>query len=153
MLQNKLNQQRILDTFGGFLSAGCAIHCLLVPVLTVLWPVLGTTILADQFFHTLLLYFVIPTTLISFTLGCRHHGKYHFLILGGLGLGILTFLTLTESQECSHCISQGTSSSLAFWNWSSDTLFQKGGLIFASLLLCWAHWNNFRACRQSDCSH
>jgi hypothetical protein len=142
----------MLDTLGGLLSIGCAIHCLLVPVLVVIWPVMGTTLLADHSFHTLLLYFVIPTALISLTLGCRNHGNYHILILGGLGLAILTFLTLTEDHYCPNCATSH-SSTLAFWTWSQEVMIQKGGMIFASLLLCWAHFKNYRSCRSSACSH
>jgi|SaaInlStandDraft_1057018.scaffolds.fasta_scaffold13541_4 hypothetical protein len=152
VLRNQIKSQGVLDTLGGLLSVGCAIHCLLVPVITVVWPMLGATFLADHSFHTLLLYFVIPTALISLTLGCRNHGNYHVLVWGGMGLGLLTFLTLTEEHSCVGCAASHPHSTLAFWTWPTDVMIQKGGMILASLLLCWAHFKNYRACKSSNCS-
>lgn len=106
--------------------------------------------MADEFFHSLLLYFVIPIALFSLIMGFREHRLYRTLILGGIGLGLLTVLTLTEGDVCEHCIS---SASYDFWNWSSELLIHKGGMVVASLFLCSAHIINLRACRRSDCSN
>lgn len=153
MLQSELKRQGILDTLGGVLSLGCAIHCLVVPVLTVIWPVVGTSFVADETFHMVLLYGVVPTALISLGLGCRSHRNYKLLWVGALGLGMLTYFTLTEGEVCQHCISEAGMAGLAFWDWSGEVLIHKGGMIVGSLLLCWAHWRNFVACRTTDCDH
>jgi hypothetical protein len=153
MLQGQLTRHRILDTLGGIFSIGCAIHCLLVPVLTIFWPVLGSSFFADESFHYLLLYFVVPIALVSLLLGHHRHKDFKILSFGATGLIILTILTLTAEEECAHCISTVGSSSLAFWTWSTEVLIRTGGMILGSTLLCMAHWMNYNACRSQNCSH
>jgi hypothetical protein len=153
MLQGQLTRYSVLDTLGGIFSIGCAIHCLLVPILTIFWPVLGSSFFADESFHYVLLYFVIPIALISLILGYQRHKDLRMLNIGGIGLIILTILTLTGEEDCAHCISTADLSSLAFWNWSTEVFIQKGGMILGSTLLCMAHWMNYNACRNQNCSH
>jgi hypothetical protein len=148
MIQRWLSRQSYLDTLGGLFSIGCAIHCLCMPLLIVAWPMIGDTIVADSLFHKLMLFVVIPVALFSLIMGWRHHGNNGILVIGGFGLGLLTLLTLLESDQCSHCTAD-----LSFWQWSLYDQLNKVGLILGSLLLCFAHWKNYHACKaqcQSD---
>lgn len=78
-----------LDGTAIAMSAACIVHCLFLPVLIALLPILGATALADQSFHILLLALIIPTSGLAFYLGCREHGGGAVLWLGGLGIGTL----------------------------------------------------------------
>lgn len=126
---------------------------MVLPFLTVLWPVVGSSFFASVSFHFVLLYAVVPTALISLVLGFRRHKRAGVLILGSLGLVVLTYLTLTESSICQHCIAAAEEAGMAFWKWSSDVLYHKGGMILGSALLCAAHYKNFMASRAEGCAH
>jgi hypothetical protein len=114
---------------------------------------LGGTFLADESFHYVLLYFVVPIALFSLILGHQRHKDLKILYFGGTGLVLLTILTLMGEEECAHCISQAGLSSLAFWNWTIEALVQKGGMVLSSVLLCLAHWMNYKACQSQKCTH
>jgi hypothetical protein len=84
------------------LSLGCAIHCLLVPVIAIAWPFIGNTFVSDHSFHKVLLGLVLATAFISFISGYRHHKKKSIIALGFSGLSILTVFTIFEGDVCSH---------------------------------------------------
>lgn len=79
-----------LDGMAIALSAACVVHCLLLPLLIVLFPILGSTVLADESFHGLLLVLIIPSSALAFYLGCRQHGDGSVLWLGLTGIFLLT---------------------------------------------------------------
>ena len=75
--------QKILDNFGLTVSAVCAIHCILLPVLIILSPYIEMAFFTSHEFHETLMYFILPTSLIAFTLGCRKHND-DIVKLGGI---------------------------------------------------------------------
>ena len=60
-----------LDKIAVYLSVLCAVQCLLLPVSALLLPTLSLIPLADEWFHSLLLFFVIPTSVLAMALGCK----------------------------------------------------------------------------------
>lgn len=78
-----------LDGMAIAMSAACVIHCLLLPVLIILFPILGSTVLADESFHGLLLVLIIPSSALALYLGCRQHGDGSVLWLGMGGICLL----------------------------------------------------------------
>jgi len=79
-----------LDGVAIAISAACVVHCLLLPVLIVLFPILGSTTLADEGFHSLLLVLIIPSSALAFYIGCRQHGDGSVLWLGLAGISLLS---------------------------------------------------------------
>ncbi|MEO1610503.1 MAG: MerC domain-containing protein [Pseudomonadota bacterium] len=75
-------------------SAICAIHCLFLPILIVVFPALGATIFGQETFHALLLWFIIPSSIVALTLGCRAHRYPNVAVLGATGLAILIFTAI-----------------------------------------------------------
>ncbi len=65
--------QKILDNFGITVSALCAIHCILLPILIILSPYIELAFITSHEFHETLMYFILPTSVIAFTIGCRKH--------------------------------------------------------------------------------
>lgn len=81
--------QRRLDQSAIVFSGLCTIHCLLTPILFILVPVLGTTLVTVESFHQILLWFVLPVSLLALLLGYfRRRDKTAFL-LGFIGLSQL----------------------------------------------------------------
>ena len=54
-------------------------------------PSISATFLGTEDFHKTLLYFVIPSSIIALSLGCKMHGKYEVYSYGFFGIGALLF--------------------------------------------------------------
>ena len=78
------------DNLAISLSVLCALHCLLLPIVIIFLPAISATFVGSEYFHKTMLYFVIPSSVIALSLGCKMHGKYHVYLYGLIG--ILTLL-------------------------------------------------------------
>ncbi len=79
----------LLDKFAITTSAFCAIHCLCLPILLVVFPALSATLFGEESFHVLLLWLVIPLSLVALSMGCGKHKNWFVALLGLTGLGVL----------------------------------------------------------------
>ena len=82
-----INYDKIAISF----SVVCALHCLLLPIIVIFLPAISATFLGSEDFHKTLLYFVIPSSIIALSLGCKMHGKYEVYSYGVIGIGTLLF--------------------------------------------------------------
>ena len=122
-----------LDKLAIFLSSVCILHCLLAPVAITLIPVLSLSAIAqDESFHQLMLWVVVPTSVIALLIGCHRHRELQIAATGVIGMGILAMT--------------------AFWGHS---LFGIQGEKIASIVggcvLAISHYLNFRACQARRC--
>ena len=129
-----LKTESKLDTLAIFLSATCMLHCLALPVLVTLFPIAQGSLLDEQSFHLILLVFILPTSLIALTIGCRKHKDVLTIVLGAIGLLILTFTGFFGHE--------------VFGEIGERWVTTFGGLILAA-----AHIQNFRICRSDNCTH
>tara|TARA_B100002019_G_C21152006_1_gene538726 strand:+ start:60 stop:458 length:399 start_codon:yes stop_codon:yes gene_type:complete len=83
--------QKIIDNLGITISAVCAIHCVFLPVIFIIAPY---SFLASHEFHEALIYFIIPSALVAFVLGCRKHGDKLVALMGAAGI-LLLIIALT----------------------------------------------------------
>lgn len=86
-MKNALNIN--LDNIAIGFSVVCALHCLLLPIAVILSPAISATFLGSEDFHKTLLYFVIPSSIIALSLGCKMHGKYNVYLYGIFGIATL----------------------------------------------------------------
>ena len=86
-MKNTLNIN--LDNIAIGFSVVCALHCLLLPIAVIFLPAISATFLGSEDFHKTLLYFVIPSSIIALSLGCKMHGKYNVYLYGIFGIGTL----------------------------------------------------------------
>ena len=128
------NNQGHLDAIPVVLSGVCMLHCLALPLLLTISPILNVTLLSETVFHVLLLVFILPTSVIALTIGCRSHKDRITLVLGALGLSILTITAFFGHQLVGLT--------------GERILTSFGGLILAS-----AHIQNYRCCRRDNCNH
>jgi hypothetical protein len=82
------------DGLAVLLSGICLVHCLLLPQIVGLFPLLGASILGHQQFHQVLLFLVLPTSVIGLGLGFRRHHKYYTLVTGAIGVAMLVAISL-----------------------------------------------------------
>jgi MerC mercury resistance protein len=111
-----------LDGLAISASAVCMIHCLALPLLVLLLPVLGLAIEHDEWVHVVILGFTAPVSIYALTTGAQTHGKRASLHLGFVGLGALSIGVWLES-----IVYVGTAIT-----------------IIGSLSLAIAHWKNLR---------
>lgn len=128
-----LNDKAIAGTWNGdrlgiFASAICLVHCLALPGLMSLLP-LFVSEHSSVFFHRLMLFLIVPTTVYALWNGARRHHSLLPLLFATIGIVLL--------------VSEVSLHEMAYT--SSHLLAPIGG---AFLIIC--HLLNIRSCRHSD---
>ena len=111
------------------LSTICIVHCLAMPFVIALLPVAAFTVGGDGHFHSLMLWFVVPTSVLGFGLGLRVHRRADIVVMGVIAIGALAAAALWGHRA---------------WDPSVEVLVN----VAASVLLAAAHWRNFREVRR-----
>jgi hypothetical protein len=114
------------------LSLMCVAHCLLTPIAIVMLPALGATFLEDERFHYVILFLVLPTSLLALAIGCRKHRRIEIVLIGLTGLSIL-FSVVIIGEE------------------SLGKFGEKATTVLGTLIIAFAHVRNFMLCRRHDC--
>jgi hypothetical protein len=83
-----------MDRFAVLLSLACMIHCLAIPLLAAVLPIVGGALLPDREFHWVMLGLVLPASLWALTSGCRRHRRLRVAAIGSAGLGVLIGVAL-----------------------------------------------------------
>jgi len=123
-----------LDVLGSALSALCAIHCLAMPLVAGLLPVLGLSFLGDRSFERGACVTMTLLACACLVAGCRRHRRWWLFALLGTGaaltLGTQFFFAEDTAATCAKsCCADGV-------NWTQVlVMFTGGGLIAASHLL------------------
>ena len=125
---NQVRIQRLTDYTSISLAGICAIHCFFTPVALILFPVVGSTFVFEEIFHELMLFLVIPASVVAMFLGCRRHKDFGVIMLGGVGLYFLLV------------------GAFAATGYVESILTLIGAFIMIS-----GHLRNFRLCRKDGC--
>jgi hypothetical protein len=123
-----------LDKLAVSTSALCAIHCLSLPLLLGFVPALGTTVFGQESFHVLLLWLVVPLSLVGLSMSCRSHKDGYVVVLGAVGLAILI----------------GTAV------FGHDLLGETGERVMTllgAIAIAAGHLRNYTLCRRMRCDH
>ncbi|MDF7822868.1 MerC domain-containing protein [Pontiellaceae bacterium B12227] len=143
------NTSGILDRLAIGMAVVCGIHCLMMPIIIALLPIVTASFFAHEHFHLWMLLFVLPTTGFSIFMGCREHKDKWTATLSLTGLGIMIAVTAIEYATHSSCATcAGCSRSSTAPVPPSAWFNTIGGLFLAS-----AHVRNFKLCRNSSCHH
>ena len=120
---------KYLDRVAIALSTICIVHCLAMPVLIAVLPVAALAVGGDGHFHSLMLWFVVPTSVLGFGLGLRVHRRIDIVAMGAAAIAALA--------------------AAALWGHSAwDPSLEVIANVAASVLLAAAHWRNFREVRR-----
>jgi len=121
---------RHFDQIAIALSAVCIVHCLAVPLLVAALPIAAISFGADAHFHALMLWLVVPTSVVGFGLGFRVHRRARLVVLGLAAVGVLA--------------------AAAIWGHRSwPEIAEISVSVAGSLMLAFAHWRNFREVRRA----
>ncbi len=110
-------------------SIVCAFHCLCLPILVVISPAIGATIFGQESFHQLLVFLIIPISVMGLFMGCRKHKNRLVMLMGFGGL-----MTLGLAASLGHSILEET----------GETLLT----LFGSFAIAGSHVRNFILCRR-----
>ena len=127
-------QTPFLDKFAVSTSTFCAIHCLSLPLLLSVFPALGTTIFGQESFHMLLLFFVIPLSLVALTIGCKQHRSWFVALTGLVGLSVLTLTGIYGHDVLGH---EG----------------ERLATLIGASVIAMSHLRNYTLCRHANCEH
>jgi len=123
-MKSTTKSSNLFDRAGIFISSLCAVHCLLVPALLLLAPVVGSlSWIEGSMAHQVLFYSVFVTGVIAIYLGYRIHSDTKPMILLAIGLAIVFVGTFLAHD--------------LFGHWSEYVINPIGGLF-----LIWAHYSN-----------
>ena len=93
-------QRALYDRIGMMASSLCAIHCVLMPWLLMIAPILAGPILTDAKFENVFVALSILLAGICGYLGCSKHGKWGVMALIAAGAAILTIVRMTAPPIC-----------------------------------------------------
>ena len=113
------------DKIGIGLSMVCLVHCIALPLILVMFPSVILATLSDELFHQIMLFAILPVSLITLTIGFTHHKDKSVLAIGLLGL---TFLTGTAFVD--HDV---------MGEWA-----EIGFTVLGSAIIAYAHFRNTR---------
>lgn len=113
------------DNLGILASSLCVIHCLLVSLLLLVFP-LGMERIEDET-HFVLFFLVVPIAAYSLLRGYFHHKDFSILCAGILGVILITISLGSHGHHFSE-------------NW------EHGLATLGSFFLIWAHFKNIKAC-------
>jgi drug/metabolite transporter (DMT)-like permease len=86
--------RRLFDQIAIALSALCIVHCLVVPIVVAVLPIAVVSFGGTSHFHTLMLWLVVPTSVLGIGLGLRVHRRFLVAVLGTCGLAALVVAAL-----------------------------------------------------------
>lgn len=81
--------QAVSDRLAIILSGICLLHCLFLPPLLILAPVLGLNLISDEIIHAVLFAVAIPVSLVGLGLGYRRHKQLDSALIASAGLGLM----------------------------------------------------------------
>ncbi|AKM09096.1 MerC domain-containing protein [Croceicoccus naphthovorans] len=88
-----------LDSFAVCASAVCMMHCLALPVLLAALPAIASRIDPGENFHVVVLVFAVPTSAMALYGGWRRHRSIVPLVVGVLGLILMTAAIALHADE------------------------------------------------------
>ena len=81
--------QKMSDITAISLSFVCIVHCLIVPIIFILFPALTLAALTSESFHMWLLLGIFPVSVLALTVGYMQHHNHSVLLISISGLIIL----------------------------------------------------------------
>ena len=109
------------------ISIACVIHCFLVPSFIILSPAFLSIELDNELIHYLMLFLVVPISMIALSNGFKNHKMISYFLIGMTGLLILICAVLFGESILGHT-------------------GEKALTLIGAIILSIAHYKNFKTC-------
>jgi hypothetical protein len=123
-----------IDKISIGLSALCAVHCLVLPVVAGVLPAFAAVAAGHAHFHLLMLVLVIPMSGIALGAGWLRHRDGLVMALGLCGMALMVVAVTVGHDLLGH---EG----------------ERWATLAGSFILAAGHFRNFRRCRPEDGCH
>ena len=120
---------RYFDRIAISLSAICIVHCLAVPLVVAVLPLAALGLGDESHFHAVMLWLVVPISVIGLVMGYREHNRAAIVVAGIVGMAVVSVAAILGHGQ---------------WPISIEVLVSLVG----SVLLAGAHWANFVVVRK-----
>ncbi len=114
------------DSAAILLSGLCVLHCLMVPVVLALFPLVALSLGSETHFHGLALWLALPVSTVGLVLGTCRHRRWRIFVAGAAAMALLTFASTwghDNLQLVAESLLMITASALLaavhLWNWRS----------------------------------
>jgi len=123
----------INDKLAMALSSACAIHCFLTPSFVLLTSGLISFSFDNEFLHNLILFAAVPISLYALISGNANHKILYLLPVGIIGLSLLVLAVFLGEAFLGE-------------------LGEKSLTLTGSIIVVYAHYKNYKACKELDCA-
>ena len=127
------NNQYKSDKIAASMSLICVLHCLFVPSFFIAVSSTSALTIDNNIIHYLLLTVTLPVSLYALNLGLKNHNKKGVFVLGIAGLILFVLAVMFGEVYVGETGEQVVT-------------------VIASLLVIYAHYQNFQICRKLECS-
>ena len=124
--------QKRTDKFAITVSLACAIHCLFVPSFVILSAGFLSITIDNELIHKLLIFIVVPVSIFALYAGYQNHKTTSFFSSAIVGVIALIAAVLMGEKLLGEFGEQGIT-------------------LLGSLLLVYAHYQNFQTCKRLEC--
>ena len=124
--------QKRTDKFAITVSLACAIHCLFVPSFVILSAGFLSITIDNELIHKLLIFIVVPVSIFALYAGYQNHKTTSFFSSAIVGMIALIVAVLMGEKLLGESGEQGIT-------------------LLGSLLLVYAHYQNFQTCKRLEC--
>ena len=124
--------QKRTDKFAITVSLACAIHCLFVPSFVILSAGFLSITIDNEFIHKLLIFIVIPVSIFALYAGYKNHKTTSFFPAAIIGMIALVVAVIMGERLLGE-------------------LGEQAITLLGSLLLVFAHYQNFQTCKKLEC--
>lgn len=94
-----MQHTHLVDKLGIALSALCAVHCALLPLAVLLFPMLAPATQAETPVHIAFALLLVFLTFMAFARGYRQHRRKDIVVLAALGLTLVTGALLAPGKH------------------------------------------------------
>ncbi len=127
------NNQYKSDKIAASMSLICVLHCLFVPSFFIAVSSTSALTIDNEIVHYLLLFVTLPVSLYALQLGLKNHKKNGVFAIGISGLVLFVLAVIFGEAYVGEIGEQVVT-------------------VIASLLVIYAHYQNYQICRKLECS-
>ena len=127
-----MNTQINSDKVAASLSILCVLHCLFMPAFLIVSTGIFAFTMDNEIIHYAILFFAAPVSLFALYRGYKNHKTKNLFIIGITGILLLVVAIMLP------------------YNAHQEQL-EKAITVLGSILVVYAHYKNYKACKEIEC--